>query len=259
MTADQARALGDWVAGKGRTLTDIFITHGHGDHWFAAGLLAERFGGRVVASADTIAQLRANCATCPLLWDKVYAGMIPPSPVTAEPDDPATRLLWPEPALTRTPINHASIGDDAEALVWKALFNLSENASAAVTAQAARAGTGEIGFEARHLKGHLSRQTTFLGQRDNPLAILTLDSLAHPAREVMCFCNVAKKSVTSGLEFAPSVGRHLVRLDTGPIFASKSSRLLQVLSSGLHDGFGSRFAWHQIPSYVSSMDGHARA
>jgi len=83
MTADQARALGAWVAGKGRNLTDIFITHGHGDHWFAAGLLAERFGARVVASAGTIAQMHGNVAARPLLWDKVYAGLIPPAPVTA--------------------------------------------------------------------------------------------------------------------------------------------------------------------------------
>ncbi len=82
LTQDQARVLGDWVAGKGRKLTDIFITHGHGDHWFAAGLLAERFGARVVASAGTIAQMRASVGTRPLLWDKLYQG-IPPSPVTA--------------------------------------------------------------------------------------------------------------------------------------------------------------------------------
>ena len=82
MTEDQARVLGDWVAARGRNVTDIFVTHGHGDHWFAAGL-AERFGARVVASAGTIAQMRGNVATRPLLWDKVYAGLIPPSPVTA--------------------------------------------------------------------------------------------------------------------------------------------------------------------------------
>jgi glyoxylase-like metal-dependent hydrolase (beta-lactamase superfamily II) len=82
MTEDQARALGDWVAAKGRNLTDIFVTHGHGDHWFAAGLLAERFGARVVASEGTIALMQANAAARPLLWDKLYAG-IPPSPVTA--------------------------------------------------------------------------------------------------------------------------------------------------------------------------------
>jgi glyoxylase-like metal-dependent hydrolase (beta-lactamase superfamily II) len=82
MTADQARALGDWVAGKDRNLTDIFITHGHADHWFAARPLAERFGTRVVATAGTIAQMHANADLRPLLWDKVYTG-IPPTPVTA--------------------------------------------------------------------------------------------------------------------------------------------------------------------------------
>ena len=82
MTADQAHVLGDWVAAHGRNLTDIFVTHGHGDHWFAAGLLAERFGARVVASAGTIAQMHASVATRPLLWDKIYTG-IPPTPVTA--------------------------------------------------------------------------------------------------------------------------------------------------------------------------------
>jgi glyoxylase-like metal-dependent hydrolase (beta-lactamase superfamily II) len=82
MTSDQARVLGDWVAAHGRNLTDIFVTHGHGDHWFAAGLLAERFGARVVATEGTIAQMQGNVAARPLLWDKVYTD-IPPSPVTA--------------------------------------------------------------------------------------------------------------------------------------------------------------------------------
>ena len=82
MTTDQATVLGDWVASKGRNLTDIFITHGHGDHWFAAELLGERFGARVVASAGTIGQMHAAVATRPLLWDKLYAG-IPPAQVTA--------------------------------------------------------------------------------------------------------------------------------------------------------------------------------
>src|SRR5690348_13350866 len=83
LTEDQARVLGDWVASKGRNLTDIYITHGHGDHWFAAGPLAARFGARVVAADGVIAQMRGNVAARPLLWDKLYAGLIPPSPVTA--------------------------------------------------------------------------------------------------------------------------------------------------------------------------------
>src|SRR3954453_10684820 len=88
MTIDQARAVGVWVASKPCNLTDIFVPHGHGDHWFAAGLLAERFDARVVASAGTIAQMQGNAAARPLLWDKVYTG-IPATPVTAAtiPDD----------------------------------------------------------------------------------------------------------------------------------------------------------------------------
>ncbi|WP_430334450.1 MBL fold metallo-hydrolase [Rhodococcus sp. ACT016] len=82
-TTDHARALGDWVEGKSRNVTDIFITHGHGDHWFAAEILARRFGARVVATAGTIEQMHANIASRPQLWDKVYPN-IPPTSVTAE-------------------------------------------------------------------------------------------------------------------------------------------------------------------------------
>src|SRR5262245_65339621 len=65
-TTDQARALGDWVARKGRKVTDIFITHGHGDHWFAAALLAERFEARIVATPGTIARMHDAITTRPL-------------------------------------------------------------------------------------------------------------------------------------------------------------------------------------------------
>ena len=39
MTVKQANALADWVAARGKTLTTIYITHGHGDHWFGVGTL----------------------------------------------------------------------------------------------------------------------------------------------------------------------------------------------------------------------------
>ena len=81
-TSEAAHALGDWVAGKDRSVTDIFVTHGHGDHWFAAGLLAERFGARIVATQGTIAHMHASVAARPFVWDQIYSG-IPPSPVTA--------------------------------------------------------------------------------------------------------------------------------------------------------------------------------
>jgi glyoxylase-like metal-dependent hydrolase (beta-lactamase superfamily II) len=110
-TADRARALGDWVAAKGRNLTDIFVTHGHGDHWFAAGLLADRFGARVVATAGTIAQMHVSVAVRPLLWDRVYPG-IPPSPVTAV-TVPDNRLTLEGHDLVMVEVGHADTDDNS--------------------------------------------------------------------------------------------------------------------------------------------------
>jgi len=111
LTEDQARVLGDWVAGHGRNVTDIFITHGHGDHWFAAGLLAERFGARVVATAGTIAQMQSGVATRALLWDKLYTG-IPPSPVTAV-TVPGDRFTLEGHDLVMVDVGHADTDDNS--------------------------------------------------------------------------------------------------------------------------------------------------
>jgi glyoxylase-like metal-dependent hydrolase (beta-lactamase superfamily II) len=83
LTVDQAKAVADWVEASGKKLTHIFATHGHGDHWFTAGVLAERFGAQVVASPGTVKQMHRNVAMRGAFWDKLFPGQIPPTPVTA--------------------------------------------------------------------------------------------------------------------------------------------------------------------------------
>jgi glyoxylase-like metal-dependent hydrolase (beta-lactamase superfamily II) len=112
MTGDQARVLGDWIAGKGRNLTDIFITHGHGDHFFAAGILAERFGARVVATAGTIAQMQGSVAVRPLLWDKLYPGLIPLAPVSAV-TVPGDRFTLEGHDLVMVDVGHGDADDNS--------------------------------------------------------------------------------------------------------------------------------------------------
>jgi glyoxylase-like metal-dependent hydrolase (beta-lactamase superfamily II) len=84
-TTEQAGAVGDWVQASGKNLTQIFVTHGHGDHWFTAGLFAERFGAEIVASAGTIDQMHRNVAVREFVWDKLFPGQIPETIVTAVP------------------------------------------------------------------------------------------------------------------------------------------------------------------------------
>ncbi|MEW1683248.1 MBL fold metallo-hydrolase [Streptomyces sp. NPDC093594] len=83
LTSAQAEAVGDRVESTGKNLTHIFATHGHGDHWFTAGLLAERFGATVVASEGTIAEMHRNVSLRPHFWDRLFPGQIPDAPVTA--------------------------------------------------------------------------------------------------------------------------------------------------------------------------------
>src|SRR5262249_33499633 len=108
-TTDQARALGDWVAEKGRSVTDIFITHGHGDHWFAAGLLAERFNARVVATEGSIRQMHASIGLRPVLWDRGHPGL-PPSPVRAV-TVPGNRLTLEGHELVIVEVGHSDTDD----------------------------------------------------------------------------------------------------------------------------------------------------
>src|ERR1700738_2927367 len=55
ITVEQARALANWVAASGKNLTTIYATHGHGDHFFGARSVLERFpGARFVARPDLI-------------------------------------------------------------------------------------------------------------------------------------------------------------------------------------------------------------
>src|SRR2546426_6780542 len=45
ITVEQSRALADRVVASGKNLTTIYATHGHGDHFFGAGTILERFPG----------------------------------------------------------------------------------------------------------------------------------------------------------------------------------------------------------------------
>ncbi|KAI8670287.1 Lactamase-B domain-containing protein [Fusarium keratoplasticum] len=56
-TSEQGVSLGDWIQDtlNGKKLSTIYITHGHGDHWFNLHYLVKRFPGvEVVSTQESI-------------------------------------------------------------------------------------------------------------------------------------------------------------------------------------------------------------
>src|SRR5229473_6366465 len=56
ITVEQEDALVDWVATSGKNLTTIYATHGHGDHFFGASTILQRFPHArcLVATPDVV-------------------------------------------------------------------------------------------------------------------------------------------------------------------------------------------------------------
>ncbi|MFE1195531.1 MBL fold metallo-hydrolase [Streptomyces olivaceoviridis] len=83
----QIAQVRDWVAASGKRVRYVFSTHGHGDHWFGTAALLPGFpGARVHATPGTIEVMHQQAVQGRArMWDLDFPGMIPPSPVLAEP------------------------------------------------------------------------------------------------------------------------------------------------------------------------------
>jgi glyoxylase-like metal-dependent hydrolase (beta-lactamase superfamily II) len=80
MTIDQAGEVGDWIAASGRELRGIYITHGHGDHWFGAIPLLRRFPGVTVRATAGTAKLMAVQNEPQFradFWDRLFPSQLP--------------------------------------------------------------------------------------------------------------------------------------------------------------------------------------
>jgi glyoxylase-like metal-dependent hydrolase (beta-lactamase superfamily II) len=79
ITVEQARALVNWVVARGKNLTTIYATHGHGDHFFGTSTILERFpGARFVARQEVIEVMRkqASPESLETFWHPRFPGQI---------------------------------------------------------------------------------------------------------------------------------------------------------------------------------------
>ena len=87
ITREQARAQADWIASAGKNLTTIYATHGHGDHFFGASVLLERFPKAQFVAAPSAIQVMKD-QTAPdyvaKFWESRFPNQLPKRLVVAQ-------------------------------------------------------------------------------------------------------------------------------------------------------------------------------
>ncbi|MFJ3762652.1 MBL fold metallo-hydrolase [Streptomyces sp. NPDC090080] len=79
-------ALIDWVDSFDRNLTAVYITHGHGDHWFGTPALLEHHpNAKVYATADVSAYIARQHKHRGSMWESRFPGQICQGQINPEP------------------------------------------------------------------------------------------------------------------------------------------------------------------------------
>jgi glyoxylase-like metal-dependent hydrolase (beta-lactamase superfamily II) len=88
LTIEQSQVLVDWIVASGKNLTAIYVTHGHGDHFFGLARLLERFPqARAVATPEVVAAMQEHLSPASIdnFWRRLFPGQIPDRLLAAQP------------------------------------------------------------------------------------------------------------------------------------------------------------------------------
>jgi glyoxylase-like metal-dependent hydrolase (beta-lactamase superfamily II) len=88
LTTEQSQTLLDWVVANGKNLTAIYVTHGHGDHFFGLASLLERFPrAKAVATPEIVKAMQGHLSPAWIdnFWRRLFPGEIPDRLLVAEP------------------------------------------------------------------------------------------------------------------------------------------------------------------------------
>jgi glyoxylase-like metal-dependent hydrolase (beta-lactamase superfamily II) len=88
LTTEQSRTLLDWVLASGKNLIAIYVTHGHGDHFFGLASLLARFPlAKALAIPEVVRAMETQISPALVddFWRKRIPGQIPDRLLVAAP------------------------------------------------------------------------------------------------------------------------------------------------------------------------------
>jgi glyoxylase-like metal-dependent hydrolase (beta-lactamase superfamily II) len=86
LTPDGAGRAVEWIRATGKNLTTIYITHGHGDHFFGLNTILKAFpNARAVTAPAVIPEARRQLSPDLMrFWNAIFPGQIPEHPIVPD-------------------------------------------------------------------------------------------------------------------------------------------------------------------------------
>jgi Metallo-beta-lactamase superfamily len=83
LTPEDAGRVVDWIRATGKNLTTIYITHGHGDHFFGLNTILDAFpNASAVTAAAVVPDARRQLSPELMgFWNAIFPGQIPEHPI----------------------------------------------------------------------------------------------------------------------------------------------------------------------------------
>ncbi|MFF8593860.1 MBL fold metallo-hydrolase [Streptomyces sp. NPDC015220] len=91
ITLEEAQRLTEWIRAKDRTVTTVYVTHGHADHFLGLSVVLDAFPDAVAVALPEVVPYAEEQLSAPVLayWESLFPGRLPartvaPRPLTGE-------------------------------------------------------------------------------------------------------------------------------------------------------------------------------
>lgn len=87
ITNDEVRRLLDWVRSMNKTLTTVYVTHGHGDHFFGLNQILAAYPDAKAVALPEVVPFAQNQVEPGFMafWSRLFPNQIPQAPLVPQP------------------------------------------------------------------------------------------------------------------------------------------------------------------------------